>query len=110
MRHPFITGSRRAKVISPSPARTLLSSSSLTSRAKQVAETPKKSQISAPTPLTARTSRTTANVVPSTPSSSSVHSTVGSSSRYRSSQSQSLSSSHFSSRTLNGYVSTASTK
>jgi len=109
MRHPFITGSRRAKV-SPSPAKALLPSSSLSSRAKRVTETPKKSQISAPTPLTARTSRTIANVVPSTPSSSSMHSTLGSSSRYRSSQSQSLSSTHFSSRTLNGYTSTATTK
>jgi len=112
MRHPFVTGGRRNRVISPSPARALLSSStSLSSRTKPT-ETPKKSQISAPTPLTARTSRTTTNVVPSTPSNSSIHSsTLGSSSsRYRSSQPQGLSTSHFSSRTLNGYASTASTK
>jgi dual specificity tyrosine-phosphorylation-regulated kinase 2/3/4 len=111
MRHPFVTGGRRTRVISPSPAKALLSSTSLSSRAKHATETPKKSQISAPTPLTARTSRTT-NAVPSTPSNSSVHSsTLGSSSRsYRSSQSQGLSTSHFSSRTLNGYASTASTK
>lgn len=106
MRHPFVTGGRRAKVINPSPGKTLLSSSSLSSSRSKVTDTPKKSQIGAPTPLTARTSRTTSNAVPSTPSSSSMHSTtLGSSSRsYRSSQGQSLSSSHFSSRTLNGYT------
>ncbi|KAF7971643.1 hypothetical protein HWV62_20682 [Athelia sp. TMB] len=106
MRHPFITGGRRAKVVSPSPAKALLSSSSLSSsRTKQLQETPKKSQIGAPTPLTARMSRTsTTTAVPSTPSSSIASSTLGSSSRsYRTSQSQGLSSSHFSSRTLNGY-------
>lgn len=106
MRHPFVTGSRRVKVVNSSPGKILLSSSSLsTSRSKQVIDTPKKSQISAPTPLTARASRTATNAVPTTPSNSSLHSsTLGSSSRsYRSSQIQSLSSSHFSSRTLNGY-------
>lgn len=104
MRHPFVTG-RRAKLVNPSPGKTLLSSSSLSSsRSKQVTDTPKKSQISAPTPLTARTSRTTTNAVPTTPSNSSMHSsTLGSSRSYRSSQTQGLSSSHFSSRTLNGY-------
>ncbi|KZP29987.1 hypothetical protein FIBSPDRAFT_1038668 [Athelia psychrophila] len=114
MRHPFITGGRRTKVISPSPAKALLSSSSLSSsRTKQLQETPKKSQISAPTPLTSRMSRTsTSAAVPATPSGSSLNSsTLGSSSRsYRTSQPQGLSSSHFSSRTLNGYSSTASTK
>jgi dual specificity tyrosine-phosphorylation-regulated kinase 2/3/4 len=105
MRHPFVTGGRRNRVISPSPAKALLSTTSLSSRTKQITETPKKSQISAPTPLTARSSRTTTNAIPSTPSNSSVHSsTLGSSSRYRSSQSQGLSTSHFSSRTLNGYA------
>ncbi|EJF62485.1 kinase-like protein [Dichomitus squalens LYAD-421 SS1] len=104
LRHPFITGGRRSKVPNPTPsstAKTLLqsASSNLGSRSTKVTETPKKSLISAPTPLTARSSRTLA--VPSTPSgSTSMHSTLGSSSRsYRSSQAQPMSSYH-SSRTM----------
>ncbi|EMD38697.1 hypothetical protein CERSUDRAFT_48554, partial [Gelatoporia subvermispora B] len=105
LRHPFITAGRRAKITSPSPgtAKALLTSTtqSFTSNrsSKQVTETPKKSQISAPTPLTARATRTA--TMPSTPSgSTSMHSTLGSSSRsYRSSQPQSMSSYH-SSRTI----------
>ncbi|KAF8558429.1 hypothetical protein OG21DRAFT_1595333 [Imleria badia] len=100
LQHTFLKAGRRAKITSPSSAtaKALLSSSSLTSsRATKVTETPKKSQISAPTPLTARTTRTLANGVTSTPS----HSTsMGPSSRtYRSSQPHGLSS-QYSSRTL----------
>lgn len=107
MRHPFITSGRRRQP--PSTTKTTMSSSSLTSsRTKQLTETPKKSLISAPTPLTARSSRTTVVVGgPSTPSSSShASSTLGSSSRsYRTSQTQGLST--YSSRTLSGFASTA---
>ncbi|GJE97061.1 dual specificity protein kinase domain-containing protein [Phanerochaete sordida] len=112
LRHPFITGGKRTKVTSPQPpppqstSKQLLSSASggFSSRSsKTLTETPKKSLISAPTPLTARTSRvTTGNTVPTTPSNSgSLHTNIGSSRSYRSSQSQSLSyhSSH-SSRTM----------
>lgn len=100
LQHAFLKAGRRTKVTSPSSvtAKALLSSSSLTgSRVSKVTETPKKSQISAPTPLTARTTRTFANGVTSTPS----HSTsMGPNSRtYRSSQSHGLSS-QYSSRTL----------
>lgn len=100
LQHAFLKAGRRGKASNPSPstAKALLSSSSLTSsRISKVTETPKKSQISAPTPLTARTTRTLANGVASTPS----HSTsMGPSSRtYRSSQSHGLSS-QYSSRTL----------
>ncbi|KAI9569102.1 hypothetical protein HD554DRAFT_2204797 [Boletus coccyginus] len=91
LQHAFLKAGRRNKVTSPLPAtaKALLSSS--------ITETPKKSQISAPTPLTARTTRTLANGVTSTPS----HSTsMGPSSRtYRSSQSHGLSS-QYSNRTL----------
>ncbi|KAF9228620.1 hypothetical protein BS17DRAFT_772257 [Gyrodon lividus] len=100
LQHNFLKASRRSKVITPSPAaaKALLSSSSLSgvSRSSKVTETPKKSQISAPTPLTARSSRTiVANGVTSTPS----HSTSSTSRTYRSSQSHGLSS-QYSSRTL----------
>ncbi|KAG2149278.1 hypothetical protein DEU56DRAFT_781420 [Suillus clintonianus] len=109
LQHNFLRAGRRSKITSPSPAtaKTLLSSSSLTSsRATKVTETPKKSQISAPTPLTARTSRTTTNGVPSTP----IHTTtVGSSRTYRSGQPHGLSS-QYSSRTLSGFATTASLK
>ncbi|EGN96122.1 hypothetical protein SERLA73DRAFT_141318, partial [Serpula lacrymans var. lacrymans S7.3] len=107
MQHAFVRAGRRGKITNPTPstAKTLLSSSSLSgNRNKHLTETPKKSQISAPTPLTARSSRTVTNTVPSTP----VHATsIGSSSRsYRSSQSHGLSS-QYSSRTLGGFATTA---
>ncbi|KAG6816950.1 hypothetical protein H0H87_001465 [Tephrocybe sp. NHM501043] len=106
LRHPFITGGRRLK---PPPSTSKPTSSAgfaSSSRTSKLNETPKKSLISAPTPLTARTARTVAAGVPATPSGSShVSSTLGSSSRsYRTSQSQNLSS--YSSRTLNGFAST----
>ncbi|KAI8998918.1 hypothetical protein BD414DRAFT_406715 [Trametes punicea] len=104
LRHPFITAGRRSKVSNPSPstAKALLqsASSNLGSRSTKVTETPKKSMISAPTPLTARSARTSG--VPSTPSTSaSMHgNTLGSTSRsFRASQAQSISSYH-SSRTM----------
>ncbi|KAF5357893.1 hypothetical protein D9756_001787 [Leucocoprinus leucothites] len=106
MRHPFIMAGKRRLASVTSSTRSTPSSSSLSgSRTKQVTDTPKKSLISAPTPLTARTTRTATNGVPSTPSTT--HSTtLGSISRsYRASQNQSISSSyHSSSRTLSGYV------
>ncbi|KAJ7067731.1 hypothetical protein B0H15DRAFT_895756 [Mycena belliarum] len=108
LRHPFVTAGKRLK---PTPASTTpkatLSSSTLgSSRTKQVLETPKKSLISAPTPLTARTSRTTGNGAPTTPSNSLQPATLGSSRSYRTAQNQGLSTYH-SSRTLNGITSTA---
>ena len=104
MRHPFVTAGRRLKP----PSSTTKSTSSLSNlgRNKQVPETPKKSLISAPTPLTARLSRTTTNGGPTTPITQSQPIASGSShtSRsYRSSQSQSLSNFN-SSRTMNGYA------
>lgn len=100
LQHSFLKTGRRPKVTSPSPAtaKALLSSSSLSGSRTKVTETPKKSQISAPTPLTARSSRTViTNGVNSTP----VHATsMGPSSRtYRSSQ--------HSNRTLGGFAVTA---
>ncbi|KAH9967913.1 hypothetical protein BC827DRAFT_1152282 [Russula dissimulans] len=105
MRHPFITAGKRSKSSAPSSAtaKALLSTaSSLASRSKTT-DTPKKSQISAPTPLTARISRTT-NAQPSTPgsASTSMH-TLGSARSYRTSQSQAISSYH-SSRTITGFA------
>lgn len=104
LRHPFIVGAspHRQKLVATSKSN--LSTTSLSTRRKDPTETPKKSLISAPTPLTARTSRTTAAHVPTTPSNSSHASTLGSTSRsFRASQPQSLSSYH-SNRTLNGYA------
>jgi len=107
MRHPFVTAGRRLKP----PSSTTKSTSSLSNlgRNKQVPETPKKSLISAPTPLTARLSRTTTNGGPTTPITQSQPIASGSShtSRsYRSSQSQSLSNFN-SSRTMSGYASSS---
>ncbi|TFK42822.1 hypothetical protein BDQ12DRAFT_662973 [Crucibulum laeve] len=101
MRHPFVTAGRRLKPPASTAKSTPSSSSLGGSRTKAVNETPKKSLISAPTPLTARSSRTTFNGAPTTPSSSHA-STLGSSSRsFRASQSQGLST-YSSSRTLGG--------
>ncbi|KAA1476191.1 hypothetical protein DENSPDRAFT_843097 [Dentipellis sp. KUC8613] len=108
MRHPFITAGKRGKLTSPAhgTAKSLLSSASNLSTRNKPTETPKKSQISAPTPLTARMSRTN-NALPTTPSNSiSMHS-LGSARSYRTSQSQATSSYH-SSRTLNGFATTSS--
>lgn len=105
LRHPFITSGRRPKAASSSIRTTSAPSLASSSRSKQLNETPKKSLISAPTPLTARTARTTVVAGgPTTPSSSSHGAlSLGPTSRsYRSSQSQGLSG--YSSRTLNGFV------
>lgn len=103
MRHPFVTAGRRPKP-PPSVTKSTLSTSSLTGgRRKEVTETPKKSLIGAPTPLTARTSRTTTSGNPTTPSTSSQPNTIGSARSYRVSQPQGLTSYH-SSRTLNGFA------
>ncbi|KAF4615076.1 hypothetical protein D9613_002862 [Agrocybe pediades] len=107
MRHPFLTSGRKARpsIISKSAP----SSSSLSAR-KPVTETPKKSLISAPTPLTARSSRTTAATsggltTPSTSYSQLPASSSTQTSRtYRSSQNPNISAFN-SSRTLSGYVS-----
>ncbi|CAL1703908.1 unnamed protein product [Somion occarium] len=108
LRHPFVTsGKKPAKVSSPTPsstAKSLLQSttSSFTSSrsSKQILETPKKSLISAPTPLTARTTRLGTGAIPTTPSTSNTaHISLGSGSRsYRSSQAQPAS--YHSSRSL----------
>ncbi|KAF8163096.1 hypothetical protein B0H34DRAFT_307783 [Crassisporium funariophilum] len=107
MRHPFITAGRRLKPPS-TITKSTASSSSLAGRSK-VPETPKKSLISAPTPLTARSSRTTANGGPTTPNNSHSQSVASGSSQtsrsYRSSQSQGLFSA--TSRTLSGYASSS---
>jgi dual specificity tyrosine-phosphorylation-regulated kinase 2/3/4 len=111
MRHPFVTGGKtktKTSASSSNAAKVLSSSNVSTSRVKTLTETPKKSQISAPTPLTARSVRTAANVVSLASSSTSTHSsTFGASSRsFRSSQTQGMSSYH-SSRTLSGVAATA---
>ncbi|KAJ8699713.1 serine/threonine protein kinase, CMGC, dual-specificity [Pleurotus ostreatus] len=109
MRHPFVTAGKRSKPPLPSSSS---KSIGLSGRSKTLLETPKKSQIGAPTPLTARSSRTSATVGPTTPSNSNhASATLGSSSRsYRTIQSQviSSSSSYLSSRTLSGFASTTS--
>jgi len=106
MRHPFVTAGRRMK---PTITTTKFSSSTLGGRSKQVLETPKKSLISAPTPLTARSSRTTTtNGGPTTPNNSHSQPIASGSSQtsrsYRASQTQSLSS-YNSIRALSGYAS-----
>lgn len=102
MRHPFVLAGKR-KQMATSTRSTPSTSTLIGNRPKQLTETPKKSLISAPTPLTARTARTATNGVPTTPSTTHA-STLGSASRsYRASQSQSITSYH-SSRTLSGYV------
>ncbi|KAJ6611802.1 hypothetical protein B0H10DRAFT_2055222 [Mycena sp. CBHHK59/15] len=107
MRHPFVAAGKRPKPTTSTTPKVTLSSSTLgSSRVKQVLETPKKSLISAPTPLTARSSRTTGNGALTTPSNSTQPSTLGSSRSYRTAQGQSLASYH-SSRTLNGIATTA---
>jgi dual specificity tyrosine-phosphorylation-regulated kinase 2/3/4 len=105
LRHPFITAGRRARPTPPpsaaSTVRSALSSSTMgIGRRKDVPETPKKSQISGPAPLSARTTRTsTTNVAASTPSTSQTATVPSSSRSFRVSQPQS---SYHSSRTLNG--------
>ena len=108
LRHPFVTGSRtRLKMASPAPSATRSflgsSSSGSTRHSKGAPETPKKSLIGAPTPLTARTARIVSGM-PATPSTAGglMQGGLGASARsLRTAQTQSLSyhSSH-SSRTM----------
>lgn len=96
LRHEFITSGRRPRFTSPSPS--ISKPLSLPSSSKQKGgETPKKSQISAPTPLTARSSR---NAVPTTPSTLSSL-TLSASRSHRASQQQTYSG-YYSARTING--------
>ncbi|KAH7103780.1 hypothetical protein BKA62DRAFT_694675 [Auriculariales sp. MPI-PUGE-AT-0066] len=113
MRHPFVLQSRRGvptKPVSPAPgssSRSLLGGTSSrktvtdTLGKAKVPETPKKSLISGPTPLTSRSAhRAPGSSIPPTPAS-----TVSSTSRYRTSQpTYSLSSRHLSG-TISGYSS-----
>ena len=93
LRHEFITSGRRPRLTSPSPS--ISKPLSLPSSSKQKGgETPKKSQISAPAPLTARSSRTTVPTTPSTLSSLTL------SASRRTSQQQSYSG-YYSARTIN---------
>jgi hypothetical protein len=95
LRHEFITSGRRPRLTSPSPS--LSKPLSLPSSSKHKGgETPKKSQISAPTPLTARSSR---NAVPTTPSTLSTL-TLSTSRSHRTSQQQTYSG-YYSARTMN---------
>lgn len=115
MRHPFITAGRKPKTtLTSSTSRSLLgsASSSLSSRSKTLTETPKKTQISAPTPLAARVSSVRAPTVsvPATPIGTPGTQNYGSGSSgshrstYRTAGTGSVSY-HHSSRTLaNGYA------
>jgi len=99
MRHPFLTAvrsSRGLRTIPSTPSKSLLSTSSnsLSSSSRnnnKITETPKKSQIGAPTPLTARGTRAPTTTVPQTPVGTSTLHSLGP--RYRTSVS-----SHHSSR------------
>jgi len=109
LRHPFVAAGRKHKAtLTIAPSKFTTSSPSLNnSRSKHAIETPKKSMISAPTPLTSRSSRTAIGA-PTTPSSSSHISTLGSSSRsYRTSSHSNVLSSYHSGRTLSGVTTTA---
>jgi len=109
LRHEFVIAGKRMKVTNPIPGRSLSTSASnlgSSNRTKPM-ETPKKSQIGAPTPLTARSARQTGTgPVPSTPSGlPSI--ALGSSSRsFRASQPQSFSAYH-TSRTMNSLTATS---
>lgn len=99
MRHPFLTAvrSRGIKTIPSTPSKSLISTSSNTlssssRNTNKVTETPKKSQIGAPTPLTARGTRAPTTTMPQTPVGSGALHTLGP--RYRTS----VTSSHHSSR------------
>ncbi|KAF8319393.1 kinase-like protein [Clavulina sp. PMI_390] len=94
LRHPFITANRRKPPVSTAPAAARLLASSSSSRVKtSTLETPKKTQIGAPTPLTARTPGTRLAPGPSVPatpitSGTSMHtlsSSTSQSARHRSS-------------------------
>lgn len=95
LRHEFITSGRRPRITSPSPSVSKPLSLPLSNKQKG-GETPKKSQIGAPTPLTARSSRTAVPTTSSTLSSL----TLNSSRSHRTSQQQPYSG-YYSARTLN---------
>ncbi|KAH8108495.1 hypothetical protein DFH11DRAFT_1633216 [Phellopilus nigrolimitatus] len=103
MRHPFVTAGRRAKIVNnttPSSSRGHLSSSSLLNVGRnKPTETPKKSQIGAPTPLAARSARAPTTQIPSTPIGSLAHPAQGSSKSFRTSQAP-----YHSSRSMNGFA------
>lgn len=104
LRHPFFTAGRKSSPSATASSRTLLSSSSFGAghRSKIPPETPKKSQISAPTPLTARSARAHA---PSTPTGAgAISSTISSSRSHRNTQITSSSHRHTAHRPLNGYL------
>lgn len=89
MRHPFVTAGRKTKlhssaVSSSGRAHTSPSGSLLNVGRSKTIETPKKSQISAPTPLTARSSRGSTAQITSTPLSSLVSPSHRSSKSFRS--------------------------
>ncbi|KAK2467104.1 hypothetical protein APHAL10511_001362 [Amanita phalloides] len=109
LRHPFVTAGRKNKITTTIPSSSRSTTASISSlnnsRSKPVIETPKKSMISAPTPLTARSSRTTIGG-PTTPNSTSHMSALGSSRSFRTS-SHSL---YHSGRTLSGVTTTATSK
>jgi len=68
MRHPFMSAFKRAKIIVPAtPSRVSTQSGSLASHNKVTLETPKKSLIGAPTPLSARLARAPTSSVSGTP-------------------------------------------
>ncbi|TDL27191.1 hypothetical protein BD410DRAFT_739913 [Rickenella mellea] len=105
LRHPFLTANKRLRPAngSPAPPRGLLPSSTMgISRTKPLTETPKKAQISAPTPLTARSSRLHSTQIPPTPVGSSSHPTIASSKSFRTSQQVT----YHSSRSMNSFVTT----
>ncbi|TEB36052.1 hypothetical protein FA13DRAFT_1810684 [Coprinellus micaceus] len=106
MRHPFISAGKRNRV--PTSKGSSLSSSISGSRSKNVTETPKKSMIGAPAPLSARTPRSAANGTQGTPGTGS-HGSVTSSRSYRSYHSQTLGALG-SGRGVNGYSTSGSAK
>ena len=78
LRHPFITAGKKAKIMNnsspPSRERSHTSTGSLLNVGRtKPTETPKKSQISAPTSLAARSARSSAIQLPSTPFGSLTH-------------------------------------
>lgn len=101
MRHPFVTAGRRPKSVAASVSYThsrLVPGSPGSSGSRKLpTETPKKSQISAPTPLTARSVKATVPSIPTTPNGPSSHLAHGSAVKsYRTNQSTTFS------RTVNG--------
>ncbi|KZV61322.1 hypothetical protein PENSPDRAFT_619246 [Peniophora sp. CONT] len=111
LKHPFMLAGKHSSTIPQTPSRGLstpssknTSSSSLVGSSRKstaATETPKKSLISAPAPLSAR--RTASSNVTSTPGAGG-SSTLSSSRSYRASGTAASSSGYHSSRTLNGFT------